>query len=64
MRIYNKWGQEIFQSTDMNEGWDGKINGKTAPLGVYVYLVTYQLEGNESKEGEKFEKKGSFVLVD
>ncbi|MBU2649531.1 MAG: gliding motility-associated C-terminal domain-containing protein [Bacteroidetes bacterium] len=64
LRIYNKWGQEVFKSEDVNKGWDGTINGKTAPVGTYVYLVTYQLEGNASKEGEKFEKKGSFVLVD
>ena len=64
LRIYNKWGQEVFKSEDVSEGWDGTINGKIAPVGTYVYMVTYQLEGNASKEGEKFEKKGSFVLVD
>lgn len=63
MYIYNKWGQEIFKSSDFNTGWDGKMNGKLCPVGVYVYSVVYQLEGNQSKEGEKFELKGTVLLV-
>ncbi len=63
MMIYNKWGQEIFKSDDVNTGWDGNFNGKLCPVGVYVYSVIYELEGNQSKEGERYELKGSFVLV-
>lgn len=63
MFIYNKWGQEMFESKDINTGWDGEFNGKPCPAGVYVYSVTYELEGNASKSGERYELKGSFVLV-
>ncbi|MFO8130269.1 MAG: gliding motility-associated C-terminal domain-containing protein, partial [Bacteroidales bacterium] len=64
MLIYNKWGQEIFESEDIQKGWDGKYDGEAAPAGVYVYHVTYRLEGNVSKDGEDFELKGTVVLVD
>ena len=56
-------GQEIFKSDDVNDGWDGQLKGKAVPVGVYVYAVTYELYGNESQEGERFELQGTFVLV-
>lgn len=38
-RIYNQWGQLIFESHDQAIGWDGTFNGVPQPLGVYVYVV-------------------------
>lgn len=36
--IYNRWGQEIFQTTSLEgRGWDGRFNGREQPEGVYVY---------------------------
>jgi gliding motility-associated-like protein len=41
MRIFNRWGTQIFASTDVNQGWDGKVQGKSeiAPNDVYVYII-------------------------
>jgi len=41
--IYSRWGNKIFESTDINDGWDGKYNGTEMPSGVYAYylVVTY-----------------------
>lgn len=39
--IYNRWGMQIFESFDMDLSWDGTINGKDAPTGVYSYKVWY-----------------------
>ena len=44
LRVFNRWGQAVFEKRDFmandpNAGWDGKINGKTADLDVYVYIV-------------------------
>lgn len=48
MRIVNRWGVVVFESTDENEGWDGKINGNRAPIDVYVATVTGKdEEGND-----------------
>ena len=40
MRIFNRWGTEIWMSADLYEGWDGRIHGDESPQGVYVYVVT------------------------
>ncbi len=39
-RVFNRFGQMVFETTDSKVGWDGRINGKDAPQGVYVYYVT------------------------
>lgn len=42
MRIYNRWGEPMIFTRDMNEGWDGKVKGgKLAEPGVYTYLISY-----------------------
>lgn len=41
MTIYSRWGQQIFQSNDMDEGWDGTMNGRDVQTGVYVWTVQY-----------------------
>ncbi|MFK7920581.1 MAG: PKD domain-containing protein [Bacteroidia bacterium] len=41
MDIYNRWGQLIFTTLDINEGWDGSMrDGSMAPEGVYVFVAT------------------------
>ena len=37
--IFNRWGQKVYEWTDPNGGWDGKIDGKDAKQGVYYVLV-------------------------
>jgi gliding motility-associated-like protein len=42
MYIFDRWGMEIFHSTDMNNGWNGTLNG-TGPISqedIYVYKIT------------------------
>ncbi len=48
-RIWNRWGQEVFRSTDPYVGWDGNFNGQPAITGVYAYLITYKNIYNEPK---------------
>ncbi len=38
-RIYDRWGKVVFETTDVNQGWDGTINGTPAQFGVYVWEV-------------------------
>lgn len=35
--IYNRWGEKVFQTKDINLGWDGTYRGTPAPLGVYIW---------------------------
>lgn len=58
LQIYDRYGALIFESVDIMQGWDGKIKGRPAPQGVYIYLAQYQLE-----EGKDKQQKGSLFLL-
>lgn len=47
-RVYNNWGELIYESTDQLEGWDGKKNGKDQPVGVYVWTLEVDLYNNRT----------------
>jgi gliding motility-associated-like protein len=41
MRVYNRWGESVY-STDKKDGyWDGTHHGVDAPVGVYMYFVSF-----------------------
>jgi gliding motility-associated-like protein len=40
LEVFNRWGELIFRTTDINEGWDGTYNGIKQPIGTYVYVIT------------------------
>jgi gliding motility-associated-like protein len=40
-KVYNRWGQLIFQTSDWKKGWDGRYNGKLQPTGTYVWTLRY-----------------------
>jgi len=60
IRIYNRWGQEIFASDDLLRRWDGKFNGELQPVGAYVYFITYTFYGPDEKA---LIQKGTITLV-
>ncbi|MET0298609.1 MAG: gliding motility-associated C-terminal domain-containing protein, partial [Flavitalea sp.] len=39
IRIYNSWGELLYQTNDNQKGWDGTYKGKKQPAGVYIYTV-------------------------
>ncbi len=47
-RIYNNWGEKIYESEDQKEGWDGKKDGKEQPVGVYVWTLEVDLYNNRT----------------
>ncbi len=38
-RIFDRWGNKVFESTDINAGWDGHYNGKLMPQDAYIYQI-------------------------
>ncbi|MCX6234036.1 MAG: gliding motility-associated C-terminal domain-containing protein [Bacteroidetes bacterium] len=44
MMVYNRWGQLLFESHEIDEGWDGTLNNTLLPSGVYIYKITYKVE--------------------
>jgi gliding motility-associated-like protein len=57
-KIFNRWGQQIFSTSVMNEGWNGKVGGIDQPTGVYVWMVQ-----GITKEGKVITKKGTITLI-
>ena len=53
LTIFNRWGQKIFETSDMLKGWDGKFNGMEQPMDVYAWIVsiTYTDDKRENKKG-------------
>jgi gliding motility-associated-like protein len=41
LTLFNRWGQEIWSSTDPTESWDGSSSGKEVPDGTYVYILEH-----------------------
>ncbi len=60
MTIWNRWGEQIFQTNDPKEGWNGTKNnvGKQLPNGVYLVHVTYK-----EPRGKIVELKGYATLI-
>ena len=57
-KIYNRWGQIIFQSASKGIGWDGTYKGKLQPLDVYGYTLDA-----EFSDGKKLRKTGDITLL-
>lgn len=57
-RVFNRWGQEIFSTTDVNGGWDGSWRGVPQDMGVYQYIIKVA-----SPEGNVEIYKGDVTLV-
>lgn len=51
--IYNRWGQPVFETSDIHKGWDGDIKGIPAPAGVYVYYIVMESLDRRSKVSKK-----------
>lgn len=57
-RIFNRWGQQVFQTKDPGKGWDGRINGIVQPTGTFIWMaeaVDYQ--------GHLISRKGVVTLI-
>jgi gliding motility-associated-like protein len=40
LRIFNRWGEVVYETRDMNAAWDGNFKGSPAPSDVYVFIAT------------------------
>jgi gliding motility-associated-like protein len=57
-KIYNRWGQLIFESTSKDIGWDGTYKGVLQPMDVYTYTLQVQYTDNKS-----YTKTGDITLI-
>jgi gliding motility-associated-like protein len=40
LRIYNRWGEKIYEGAGKTAGWDGRFQGSLSPVGLYLYTVS------------------------
>ncbi|MEM6264691.1 MAG: PKD domain-containing protein, partial [Bacteroidota bacterium] len=59
LQIWSRWGLKIYESRNMAEGWNGKVNGTAdAPEGVYVFIAT-----GTGFNGDPVRKVGTITLI-
>jgi gliding motility-associated-like protein len=56
--IYNRWGQQLFRTSDINKAWNGQYKGEDCEVGVYFYYVEFT-----NKFGKQFIRKGDVTLL-
>jgi gliding motility-associated-like protein len=57
--IYNRWGELIWESYDINSGWDGTYNNKACSEGVYFFTASCK----DPKTAYKFISQGHITLI-
>ena len=57
LRIYNRWGFNVYSEKGANLGWDGYYKGVLQEIGAYIYILSFRYNN------EFFDKKGSVTLI-
>lgn len=57
-RVFNRFGELVFETNQYLKGWDGTYKGKLQPMGVYIWILK-----GEDRKGRKVEMKGTVMLV-
>jgi len=60
MMIYSRWGELVFETQDLELGWDGKTKGELCPSDTYTFIASY----NSSEPiSEIIRRTGTVVLI-
>ena len=57
-QIYNRWGEKVFSSSTITQGWDGNFNGKKVPSGIYMFKMEAVFIG-----GDVVKTSGDITLI-
>jgi gliding motility-associated-like protein len=57
-RVFNRWGQMVFQTKEIGAGWDGKFKGANQPSDTYTWLLT-----GVAADGKKVKLSGKTLLI-
>lgn len=59
LKVFNRWGQLVFETKDWKRGWDGRFKGLAQTTGTFVWLMQY----TDIRTNKIVERKGSFTLI-
>ncbi len=57
-RVYNSWGEKLFESTKQEDGWDGNYKGDKVQIGVYVWILDVEMY-----DGQQIRKTGDVTIL-
>ncbi|MFZ1527501.1 MAG: gliding motility-associated C-terminal domain-containing protein [Ferruginibacter sp.] len=57
-RVFNRWGQLLFETNEWLKGWDGRFQGRKQPAGTYVWDIR-----GKDRNGKIIEKRGTVILI-
>lgn len=60
LKIFSRWGELIFESDDISEGWDGTYKGRLVQQDLYCWIIDYI---PDCSQGTSFRKSGSVLLI-
>jgi len=60
IRVYNRWGERLFNGNNINTGWNGKFKGDYCTNGMYVYDINY---ATDESPGSIIKIKGTVYLM-
>jgi gliding motility-associated-like protein len=58
LNVYNRWGQQVFSTTDLQKGWNGETGGKPSATGTFVWMLKA-----EDLAGKTYQLKGTITLI-
>ena len=58
MRVYNRWGELVFETNDPNGAWDGTFNGERLTTDVFAYVINIVC-----LNGDEYDKQGNVSLL-
>lgn len=61
LKVFSRWGELLFESSDPTLTWDGRHRGEDSPSGTYVWFVSW--EGLENGQPKSFAQSGSVALI-
>ncbi|MCX6272778.1 MAG: gliding motility-associated C-terminal domain-containing protein [Bacteroidetes bacterium] len=56
--VYDRWGEKVFETNDITQGWNGTYKGTSLSSAVFIYYIRVIFY-----DGEKVEKKGDVTLI-
>jgi gliding motility-associated-like protein len=58
-KVYNRWGQMVFETTNWLNKWDGTMGGHPQPAGAYVWTLSY----TDGDTGKRIVQQGTSILI-
>jgi gliding motility-associated-like protein len=61
LRVFNRWGEKVFETNDLTDKWDGYFRGIAQPMETYIYYLN--LEAVENNQTKTFNLMGNVTLI-